>query len=567
MSVLARNLHSLLTPLYGAQTAGLVDRILARVGQFAPVPPPRQACFSEGDVLLITYGDSILMPELTPLQSLRRFLDDCLGEAVSGVHVLPFFPYSSDDGFSVIDYRAVNPALGDWEDIRHLARDRRLMVDLVINHVSRESPWFAQYLADVPPGRDYFIERSPTLDLSQVVRPRSHPVLVPVHTARGLRYLWATFSDDQIDLDFANPDVLLEFVDILLFYLQQGADLVRLDAIAYLWKELGTACIHLPQTHAVVKALRVIMAAVNPGAVLLTETNVPHRENISYFGDGDEANMVYQFALPPLVLHALASGDGRALNRWAATLMPPPPGCTFLNFIASHDGIGLRALEGWVEPEEVDRLVDAMHRFGGYVSMRAHGDGAESPYEINIALFDACRGTYHGEDGWQVQRFLCSQLIMLALQGVPAIYIHSLLATPNDAKGVERTGRTRSINRRRWHWDDLQPLLEAPFTPQSQVFNALRRVLSLRAREPCFHPAAPQRILDLGPRVLAVERSRHGRRLLALNNLGPEPLTLPREAIGRAGAAEELIGGQTWPADQQELVLQPYQVAWLGTGG
>ncbi len=566
MSSLAPTLQSLLTPLYGAQTASLVDRILARVGQFAPAPPPRQACFSESDVLLITYGDSLLMPDLTPLQSLHRFLDEYLGGSVSGVHVLPFFPYSSDDGFSVIDYRAVSPVLGDWEDIRTLARDRRLMVDLVINHVSRESPWFAQYLADVPPGRDYFIERSPTLDLSQVVRPRSHPVLVPVHTARGLRHLWATFSEDQIDLDFANPDVLLEFVDILLFYLQQGADLIRLDAIAYLWKELGTPCIHLPQTHSVVKALRAIMEAVRPGTVLLTETNVPHRENISYFGDGDEANMVYQFALPPLVLHALASGDGRALNRWASTLSPPPPGCTFLNFIASHDGVGLRALEGWVEPEEIRRLIDAMHRFGGYVSMRAHGDGAESPYEINIALFDACRGTYHGEDGWQVQRFLCSQLIMLALQGIPAIYIHSLLATPNDTEGVERTGRTRSINRRQWHWADLQPVLEAPYTPQSQVFSALRQILVRRAGEPCFNPDTPQRVLDLGHQVLAIERYRAGRRVLALHNLGNEPLMIMRDTLAIQGAAEDLIGGQMWPGEREELVLQPYQVAWLRTG-
>ena len=563
METLYQRLHDLLTPLYGAATASLVDRILARVGQFAPVETTQGRRWSEADVLLISYGDSLLMPDHSPLQSLKQFMDTQLADCINGVHVLPFFPYSSDDGFSVIDYRAVNPELGDWRDIRALARDRRLMVDLVINHASRESPWFAQYLADVPPGRDYFIERSPTLDLSQVVRPRNHPVLVPVHTPRGLRHLWATFSDDQMDLDFSNPDLLLEFVDILLLYLQQGAALIRLDAVAFLWKELGTACIHLPQTHAVVKALRAIMEAVRPDSVLLTETNVPHPENISYFGAGDEAHMVYQFALPPLVLHALVSGDGSALNHWAANLAPPPPGCTFLNFVASHDGIGLRALEGWVPEGEVQRLIDAMHRFGGFVSMRAHGDGRQTPYEINIALFSACRGTYQGEDGWQIQRFLCAQLIMLSMQGIPALYIHSLLATPNDHAGVERTGRTRSINRRQWQWAELQPLLEAHFTPQAQVFNALRDLLKARRAEPCFHPDAPQRVLDLGPSMLAIER-RHGeRRVLALHNLTREPLPLDPATLPIASRARDLISGECCSPDA--LTLQPYQVAWLLT--
>lgn len=566
MQSLSSRLQTLLSELYADRAPDIGDRIMARLAQFMAAEdtavPPR---WNEGDILLITYGDSLQENDRPPLQTLRTFLNDHLAEAISGVHVLPFFPYSSDDGFSVVDYSAVDGGLGGWDDIRGLARDYRLMVDLVINHVSRESLWFTDFLTGQGPGRDYFIEMSPSLDLSQVVRPRSHPLLVPVQTRRGVKHLWATFSDDQIDLNFANPDVLLEFVDILLLYLQQGADIIRLDAIAFLWKQLGTPCIHLPQTHAVVKLLRLIMEAVRPGAILLTETNVPHRENLSYFGEGDEAHMVYQFALPPLVLYALVSGDGSALNAWASSLEAPRAGCTMLNFMASHDGIGVRPIEGLVTSEALDRLLDAMHRFGGYVSMKANSDGSESPYEINIAFFDACKGTLQGEDGWQIRRFLCAQLIMLALQGVPAVYIHSLLATPNDIDGVERSGRTRAINRRKWQLSELGPVLEAPFSPQRQVFDELRRLLAVRRKEPAFHPDAPQRILDLGPGLFAVERKALGgrRRLVAVHNLQARPAPLDWSALGLGPAARDCLGGQIWRGEEGKTALQPYQCVWL----
>ena len=566
MNSLPSRLQALLSAIYADRAPDISDRILARIAQFmANEDDAVPARWSEDDVLLITYGDSVQEPDCPPLQTLRNFLNEHLSESVSGVHVLPFFPFSSDDGFSVVDYSAVDGGLGSWDDIRGLARDYRLMADLVINHVSRESLWFTDYLTGQGPGRDYFIEMSPSLDLSQVVRPRSHPLLVPVQTRRGVKYLWATFSDDQIDLNFANPDVLLEFIDILLLYLQHGADIIRLDAIAFLWKQLGTPCIHLPQTHAVVKILRLVMEAVRPGAILLTETNVPHRENLSYFGDGDEAHMVYQFALPPLVLYALVSGDGSALNAWASSLDAPPPGCTLLNFMASHDGIGVRPIEGLVAPEALDRLLDAMHRFGGYVSMKTNGDGTESPYEINIAFFDACKGTLQGEDGWQIRRFLCAQLIMLALRGIPAVYIHSLLATPNDIEGVERSGRTRAINRRKWQLCELGPVLEAPFSPQRQVFDELRRLLAVRRREPAFHPDAPQRILDLGPGLFAVERvALNGRRrLVAVHNLQARPAPLDWQALGLGETARDCLGGRVWHGEEGKTELQPYQCVWL----
>nr|WP_089793433.1 sugar phosphorylase [Halomonas korlensis] len=534
-----------LTLLYGQRDEEVLERLLALVAHqgsalLARRPDSPRPLWSERDQWLITYGDGLLDGDRPPLEALANFLDNRLPGTFSGVHILPFFPWSSDDGFAVIDYREVEPSLGDWSHIRQLAERGDLAFDLVLNHVSRESLWFVDYLSNSPPGRDFFIEMDPATDLSAVVRPRNSPLLVPVATRRGTRHLWATFSDDQIDLDFANPDVLLEFIDILLFYLQQGARIIRLDAIAYLWKQIGTSCVHLPQTHEVVRLMRTVVDYLAPGTLLLTETNVPHLENISYFGlehlsgpddAPDEAHLVYQFPLPPLLLHTLTSGEAGTLATWLASLPELPPGCSYLNFTASHDGIGVRPLEGRLPTHEIEALTELMHRFGGFVSMRANPGGEDTPYEINITWFDAMKGTRRGADPWQVERFLCSQNLMMALQGIPALYLHSLTASLSDHEGVERSGRLRSLNRRRWQREELDELLDSRNTPTREVFMALKRRLAVRRNEPCFHPDAPQRVITSPPELLVLERGPlpNGRRLLAIHNVTDrrQPLALP----------------------------------------
>ena len=452
------------------------------------------------------------------------------------------------------------------------------MADLVLNHVSRESLWFVDYLSGSLPGRDYFIEVDPDTDVSDVVRPRSSPLLVPISTRRGTRYLWGTFSEDQLDLNFENPDVLLEFVGILLFYLEQGTRIVRLDAVAFLWKRLGTACIHLPETHTVVRLLRAIVDHVAPGTLLVTETNVPHHENISYFGldrldDGppDEAHMIYQFTLPPLLLHTLTRGETDTLQAWLASLPPLPDHCTYLNFTASHDGIGVRPLEGLLPDHERDALLELMHRFGGFVSMRSNPDGSDTPYEINITWFEAMQGTRKGPDPWQIARFLCSQAIMLSLQGIPALYIHTLTGTLNDVEGVERSGRLRSINRRRWQRRELDLLLDSTATPTHDVFNTLSRLLARRRQEACFHPNAAQRVVPSPPSLLAIERGplADGRRLLALYNVTELPL-----AFDQLGAdVQQALSSAPWhdlneqAPEPPTAPLPPYAVRWLVSHG
>lgn len=582
MTPFEQTVHHYLTHLYGPRAGEVQRRIGQHLANFRTAstasPPANTAghdapTWSEKDQWVICYGDSILDEGTPPLAVLDTFLQRYLGDAISGVHVLPFFPWSSDDGFSVIHYREVNSELGEWAHIQTLASHYDLMADLVLNHVSRESLWFVDYLAGSLPGRDYFIEVDPDTDVSQVTRPRSSPLLVPISTRRGTRHVWATFSEDQIDLNFENPDVLLEFVGILLFYLQQGVRIIRLDAVAFLWKRLGTSCIHLPETHTVVRLLRAIVDEIAPGTLLITETNVPHAENISYFGlerlaEGapNEAHMVYQFALPPLLLHTLTRGEATTLQTWLNSLPVLPEQCTYLNFTASHDGIGVRPLEGLLPDHERDALLELMHRFGGFVSMRSNPNGSDTPYEINITWFEAMRGTRRGPDPWQIARFLCSQAIMLSLQGIPALYIHTLTGTLNDVEGVERNGRLRSINRRRWQLDELALLLESPATPTHDVFHALHRLLTQRRQEPCFHPNAPQRVIDTPPELLALERGPlpNGRRLLALYNVtdGKVDLTHAGDALHQTLTQHDWqpIGSAS---THHDATLPPYAVCWL----
>ncbi len=438
-----------LRAVYGAEAAQQVMEALApRLASFRADhaelsnqgrgEPP----FSERDVVLITYGDQIQEPGVAPLHSLHDVLSQQVGDVINTVHILPFYPYTSDDGFSVTDYLAVDPALGDWDDVQRLGADFRLMFDAVINHMSQAGEWFQAYLRDEAPFSGYFISVDPAADLSQVVRPRTSPLLTPFDAAGGARHVWTTFSADQVDLNYADTNLLLAIVDVLLTYVEMGARLIRLDAIAFLWKEIGSSCLHLAQTHHIIRFLRAVLDATAPDVLLVTETNVPHADNVSYFGDGhNEAQMVYNFTLPPLTLHAFQSGDARRLTAWAQTLETPSADTAFFNFMASHDGIGLRPVEGILSPNEVDALARRVEAHGGFVSYRTNADGSQSPYELNIVYYDALNDPNAGEaQETQVARFLCSQAILLSLVGAPGIYVHSLFGSRNWRRGRATDG-------------------------------------------------------------------------------------------------------------------------------
>ncbi len=525
--------------------------------------------WSEDNILLITYGNSICSEkDPHPLATLDRFLEQYLMDTVTGVHILPFFPYSSDDGFAVIDYLEVDPELGDWRDIQRISSQFNLMVDLVVNHVSSQSQWFKQFKQGLKPGCDYFIEVDEALNLSDVVRPRSTPLLVKVDTVQGEKHVWATFGPDQIDVDFSNPEVLLEFIKIILLYVQEGARYIRLDAVGFLWKRVGTSCIHLQETHAIVRLFREILQMVDPTVALITETNVPNRENLSYFGNRNEAHMIYNFSLPPLLLNALLQGRSDHLKTWMMSMPPAPIGCAYFNFTASHDGIGLRPAEGLLAHEEYTALLETMKKFGGEISMRKHSDNTESPYEVNISLFDALKGTVKGEDSWQIQRFLCAQTIMMSLEGIPAFYIHSLLATHNDHEKVKRTGHKRSINRHNWDYEVLDEKLKDPTSPHAIVLKELRQLIQIRRRQKAFHPNATQYTLHpLNPALFAFWRQSITRdqSIFSVHNLSDQPQELRLADLNLVSTDRwiDLISGDTFEDIRDVYRLQPYQSVWI----
>ena len=529
----------------------------------------RRRPLSEETAVLITYGDQVREPGVPPLRTLTDVANETIHGLITDLHILPFFPYSSDDGFSVIDYESVDPALGDWTDVERLTERFGLMTDLVINHVSAKSRWFEGFLRGKPEYANYFITVENGVDLSGVVRPRALPLLTEVETVDGRKKVWTTFSADQVDLNYANPEVLLRMIDVLLSYVRHGATLIRLDAVAFLWKRIGSPCIHCEETHRIVKLMRTVLDSVAPEVLLITETNVPHGENISYFGDGkDEAQMVYQFPLPPLVVDAFHQGSARSLIEWAETLEPPPGAATFFNFLASHDGIGLRPLEGLVPTSRVDGMVERTLRHGGRVSYMQDTDGRESAYELNISFFDALSDPLGDEPiDLQVRKFLTAQGIMLALGGVPGIYFHSLFGSRSWPEGVEARGSHRAINREKLDHAALMRDLEDPDSLRSKVFGGYRTLLAARSGWDAFHPGAPQRIVRLDDRVFALARTGSDEsNVLCLHNVSAEAVSmvLDSESVGlrmEAGIADLLGSEAVEPAGT--WTLEPYESAWL----
>ncbi len=521
--------------------------------------------WTEKDVVLITYADQICSSNASPLQTQQEFLlDHRLNKLISCVHLLPFCPYTSDDGFSVVDYLAVDQASGSWSDIEQLGQSFDLMFDLVLNHASQKSEWFQRFLAGDPEYNEFFIEMDSKADLSKVVRPRSLPLLTEFSSDAGSKHVWTTFSADQVDLNYANPRVMMRMLEILVEYARRGARVIRLDAIAFLWKELGTTCLHLPQTHAAVKLMRRVVDLVVPGTLLLTETNVPHAENLSYFGDGsDEAHMVYQFSLPPLIMDAVHSHDTSILKNWLSELQPPNVKTTFFNFTASHDGIGVRPLEGIVPEHRIQELVEIVRQRGGMVNTRQVSGVGDRPYELNLTYLSAVTGDDSEGVTRRVKRFLATQALMLSMQGIPAVYFHSLVGSPNDYEGVRTSGQNRRINRHKYDRGELDLALSDFNGVQRRVFDGYCRLLEVRKRQPAFHPSASQEVIDLPTNGLIGLRrvAKGGETLVSLVNLSGQATAIGCDLIGRGTYFDEISEERIY--SQQSIEMSPYQVRWL----
>lgn len=532
--------------------------------------------FSERDTIAITYGDLLESPGKPPLRALADFLAAFMKDALSAVHILPFFPWSSDRGFSVIDFEQVDPRLGSWQEIEALAGRYRLMFDGVFNHASSRSRWFQEFLDGNPEFQDAFVAFSTRDAISRdhlrlILRPRTTDLLTPFQTIQGKRFVWTTFSPDQVDLNFRSEKVLLRVLGILLAYVRHGADIVRLDAVTYIWRELGTRCAHLKETHALVKLFRAVLDVVAPRVALVTETNVPHADNVSYFGDGhDEAQMVYNFALPPLVIHAFHEADASHLSAWARDLACPSATTTFFNFLASHDGVGLLGAEGILPPQAIELLVRKAQEHGGLVAEKDNGDGTRSPYELNVTWWSALnRDDADEPQRLQVDRFLASRAIALALRGVPGIYLPSLFGARNDLAAIRSGAEKRSINRKTLSESALLARLMDLDSTEHQVASGFRRLMQARIAQPAFHPNAPQRVLDAGPGVFALLRGpARGQRIVAVASVSPrdQKLALPLAEVGGAARAWRALlpGHRPRVRDGRlHLHLAPYEVSWL----
>jgi len=552
-----------LKKIYGEREGELAfQRIMVLLENFPVVQSKREGYFSQEDVVLITYGDSLLGEGQVPLVTLHDFADTYLKDAISTVHFLPFFPWSSDDGFSVVDFFAINPELGSWKDVVSIGRDFQLMFDYVVNHFSSKGEWFENYLAGKEGYVDFAMEVDPSTDLSQVTRPRSLPLLSEYKKHDGSTvHLWTTFSADQIDFNFKSLDVLEKMIEALLFYVKQGATMLRLDAIAYLWKEIGTTCIHLSETHDMVKLFRSILDLVAPDVIIITETNVPHQENISYFGGGrDEAQMVYNFTLPPLLFYSFLKEDGAVLTNWAKGLHLESASNTFFNFAASHDGIGVRPLEGILPPEEIDALAEVVKANGGQVSYKRNPDGSDSPYELNITYVDAILAD---SESTQAEKFLASQAIQYVLPGVPATYIHSLVGSRNWLEGVKQTGRARTVNREKLDVENLMSELKDPESFRARIFFSYIDLIKIRKKQQAFHPNADFEILEIDPKVFAIKRYCEEQTIYALTNIASKDLSVSLSGDEVAGQMTDLITGEQINADS--IILKPYQYMWLST--
>lgn len=556
--------------LYGSDRAQnifkKINELIDRYQKNSASKIPKADFLNEKDVVLITYGDNIQATDKTPLKSLFKFADEYLDQAINIIHILPFYPYSSDDGFSVIDYKKVNPALGDWKDIEDIGQKFNLMFDLVANHISSESIWFKEYLKGNSKYDDYFISVDKDADLSLVTRARTHPLLTKFKRKGEDIYLWTTYSTDQIDINFANENVLLEIIDVILFYVSKRARVIRLDAIGHIWKKFGTTCINLKETHYIIQLVRTILDEIYPDTLLLTQTNVPHKENISYFGNGyNEVQLVYQFALPLLVLHAFYTGDASRLLEWASRLKNVSDKTTFFNVLATHDGLGVVPVKVILTDKEITDIADNIKERGGFVSYKTLENGSKEPYEMNITYYSAIADSKNSKE-LNIKKFIASQAIILSLIGIPGIYIHSLFGTDNYLEGVEKTGQKRTINRKKFQYDKLKENLANSDSREHKIFTKLMKLIHKRKSEKAFHPNGKQEVLFLKKGIFSLLRtSADGKeKIITLHNVtnNMQKFCFKKNQYGlNKKEYFDIISEKA--INIKKISLTPYQIMWL----
>ena len=525
--------------------------------------------WSENTILLITYADSISRGlSGKTLNDFGKFYKKYLKKFINSIHFLPFFPSSGDGGFSVKNHNDVDKAYGTWEDIQSLSKKANIMTDLVLNHSSSKGDWYKNFLDDKDPGKNYFYVVDKNYDCSKVVRPRDHDLLTEIELQNKKKFLWCTFSHDQIDLNFKNPDVLLEFIKLIIKLSSYGIKIFRLDAVAFIWKQPGTTCLNLSQTHEIIKLLRDIVDQLDKNLIIVTETNLPKQENLSYFGKNDEAHWIYNFSLPPLIVNTFLFEDSVALTKWSMKMPPAQLGNAYLNFIASHDGIGMRPAEGILSDKEIKKMLQRLKKNGSKFSMRKLSNNEEKVYEANISLFNALQFTDSDLKGkFALKRFIAAHCIILAIEGVPAFYFNSLFATKNDEETFANTGVKRNLNRYKWHYSTLVNLIKTNNTIERNCYEIFKELISIRKIQPAFHPNATQFTLNLDKNIFAVWRQSRDRKqsIFALTNVSSKTIKFNTNKINLIDDEKwfDLLSQETKITDDQYVKLMPFQSLWI----
>ena len=519
--------------------------------------------------ILITYADTINKNGEKTLVTLNQILGDFFIDLSKVVHILPFLSSTSDGGFAVSSHKSLDKKFGNWSDLKRLSKNHLLMGDLVLNHVSSSHPWVQQFIKSQEPGLSNIFAPSKDLDWKNVVRPRSSSLFSKINTIDGPKEVWTTFGPDQVDLNWQNPKLILEFLNLLILYINNGINWLRLDAVGFIWKEPGTTCLHLHKAHLIVKILRIVLTNLSAKGIIITETNVPQKENLSYLIPEDEAHMAYNFPLPPLILEAVISSRADILNRWISYWPELPCKTTLFNFTASHDGVGLRALEGLMNDSRIKELLINCEKRGGLVSHRRLSNGDDKPYELNISWWSAMEDSSRDIRRFQYERFILTQLIVMVLKGVPAFYLPALLASENDIKTFSMTGQRRDLNREKFINEKLLLDLENKDSYASKNIIFLSKAMRIRSSLISFHPSSEMRSLSENRSDLIVIRRGEGLNVIwaihnitdnKLNYLLDDPQIL--DSIDNNFYFKDHLTGNKY--SNLNIMLEPFQVVWIG---
>ncbi len=540
------------------------NEIIQLINNFNEKNPKKKKSISEKTTLVICYGDSVYSEKKKSIRVFQSFFQKKLKNYFNTIHFLPFYPSSSDSGFAVKDHYKVDNKLGNWLDIKSISKSTNVMADMVINHSSARGLWFKNFLKKKEPGKDYFLTVDNKFDTSKVIRPRDHTLLKKIKIFNQSDYLWRTFSPDQIDLNFRNPSVLIQFIKIMIHLINNGVTIFRLDAIAYLWKENGTKCINLKQTHEIIKLLRNIINLLNIQTTIITETNLPENENLSYFGKNDEANWIYNFSLPPLLIHAFLFENSSYLNKWSKNLPNTKNDNCYLNFIASHDGIGIRPTEGLLNKKTLNNFLNRLKKNGSKFSYRKVQNKAKKVYEANITVFDALKKSDYDIKGkFYLERYISCHAIMISFEGIPAIYFNSIFGTSNDEAKYIITGNNRDVNRYRWNFKNITNKLKNNKSKQNIFYQNICNLLNIRRKQKAFHPNALRINLNFGKKVYAFKRVSIDKKqtILCITNLSSK--IQKTEISQKYLKMKNLINSKIQIEDRKFLVLRPFETIWL----